>query len=211
LWYNVNIGFGSFPRSDSLPTKLQRAMDLGSERSASSWLVALPIEENNFTLPKGSFQGALCLRYGWTPPHLPYHCVCSSVFSTEHALSWPCKGLPSLRQSCQRSDGANTDWGLWKSTGETLGRTSNTEDGARLDIHVQGFWEDRQQCAFLTSGFLTHLHRAIAGPPSPLRTDIMRTWRGEDVHEVEHGSFTPLVFSARGGEWHQPLPLHTRD
>ena len=44
---------------ESLPMKLQRAMDLGSEKGASSWLVALPIEdEHNFTLPKGSLRDA---------------------------------------------------------------------------------------------------------------------------------------------------------
>ena len=36
---------------DVLPPKLQRAMDLGREKGASSWLVTLPIEEYNFALP----------------------------------------------------------------------------------------------------------------------------------------------------------------
>ena len=35
-----------------LPPKLQRAMDLGREKGASSWLVTLPIEEHKFALPK---------------------------------------------------------------------------------------------------------------------------------------------------------------
>ena len=79
-----------------LPPKLQRAMDLGREKGASSWPVTLPIEEHNFALLKGSFRDALCLRYGWTPPHLPAHCV---TFSTEHALSCPCGGLPTIRHN----------------------------------------------------------------------------------------------------------------
>ena len=34
-------------------------------------------------------------------------------------------------------------------TGETLTYlTSNTEDGARLDVRAEGFWGDRQQSAF---------------------------------------------------------------
>ena len=70
-----------------LPPKLQRGMNLGREKGASSWLVTLPIEEHNFTLRKGSFQDALCLRYGWTPPHLSAHCVCGSTFSTENATT----------------------------------------------------------------------------------------------------------------------------
>ena len=34
-----------------LTPSLQRAMDLGSEKGASSWLMTLPIHEHNFALP----------------------------------------------------------------------------------------------------------------------------------------------------------------
>ena len=37
-------------RKVKLPRQLQRAMDLGSEKGASSWLSALPIEDHGFTL-----------------------------------------------------------------------------------------------------------------------------------------------------------------
>ena len=43
---------------------LQRAMDLGSEKGASGWLMTLPIAEHKFALHKGSFRDALCMRYG---------------------------------------------------------------------------------------------------------------------------------------------------
>uniref|UniRef100_A0A1X7TR02 Uncharacterized protein n=1 Tax=Amphimedon queenslandica TaxID=400682 RepID=A0A1X7TR02_AMPQE len=48
---------------------------------------------------KGAFCDALCLRYGWTPPHLPTHCVCGSNKSIEHALNCKCGGFPSLRHN----------------------------------------------------------------------------------------------------------------
>ena len=47
-----------------LPDTMQRAMDLASEKGASSWLTALPLSEHGFTLHKGAFQDALALRYG---------------------------------------------------------------------------------------------------------------------------------------------------
>ena len=69
--------------------KLQRAMDMASEKGASSWVVALPISGHNFTLHKGFFKDALCLRYGWKPSRLPSHCICGVNFSVEHAFSCP--------------------------------------------------------------------------------------------------------------------------
>ena len=44
-----------------IPAKLQRAMDLGSQKGASTWLTALPLQKQGFTLNKQEFQDALCL------------------------------------------------------------------------------------------------------------------------------------------------------
>jgi len=50
-------------------------------------LTALPLQEQVFTLNKQEFQNALCLRYEWQLKNLPSHCVCGSVFSTDHAMT----------------------------------------------------------------------------------------------------------------------------
>ena len=84
---------------NDLPPKLQKAMDLESEKGSSTWLMTLPIMEHKFALHKGSFRDALCLWYGWQPSRLPSHCVCGLNFSVEHALSCPCGGLPSIRHN----------------------------------------------------------------------------------------------------------------
>ena len=199
---------------EDLPPKLQRAMNLGREKGASSWLVTLPIEEHNFALPKGLFRDALCLRYGWTPPHLPSHCVCGSTFSTEHALSCPCGGLPSIRHNNIRDFTAKLltevcpnveiEPALQPLTGERLAfRTAISGDEARLDVRAQGFWGDWGQCAF----FDVRVFNPFA--PSNSRSSLNTTYRYHEslkrrsyeqrVREVEHGSFTPLVFSATGG------------
>ena len=82
-----------------LPEHLHRAMELGSEKGASSWLSILPIEEHGFSLHKVAFRDALCLRYGWTPSHLASHCVCSHPFSIDHALTCPTGGYPTIRHN----------------------------------------------------------------------------------------------------------------
>ena len=46
-----------------LPMNLQRVMLVNSEKGASSWLSALPIREHGFSLHKGAFIDAICLRY----------------------------------------------------------------------------------------------------------------------------------------------------
>ena len=89
-------------------------------------------------------------------------------------------------------------------TGERLShRTSNSEDGARLDVCAQGFWGDRHQCTF----FDVRVFNPLA--PSDCRSSLTSTYRHHEtqkrrcyeqrVREIEHGSFTPLVFSATGG------------
>jgi len=197
-----------------LTPNLQRAMDLGSEKGASSWLMTLPIYEHNFALPKGSFRDAICLRYGWQPSRLPSHCVCGANFSVEHALSCSCGGFPSIRHNNIRDLTAKlltevchnvaTEPLLQPLSGERLlHRTSNSEDGARLDVCAQGFWGDRHQRAF----FDVRVFNPLA--PSNCRSSLTASYRHHEsqkrrnyeqrVWEIEHGSFAPLVFSATGG------------
>ena len=53
----------------NLSTDLQKSMDCGREKGASSWLGVLPLTEHGFNLHKGTFQDALSLRYGWKLTH----------------------------------------------------------------------------------------------------------------------------------------------
>ena len=172
--------------------------------------MTLPIEEHNFAFTKGLFRDALCLRYDWTPPH---YCVCGSTFSTEHALSCPCGGLPSIRHNNIREFTAKLltevcpnveiEPALQPLTGERLtSRNAISGDEARLDVRAQGFWGDRGQCAFFDVRVFNPL------TPSNSRSSINTTYRHESlkrrsykqrVREVEHGPFTPLVFSATRG------------
>ena len=59
----------------ALSQRGQRAMGLPQERGASSWLTALPLASHGFSLSKGEFRDALCMRYGWTPANIPTHCT----------------------------------------------------------------------------------------------------------------------------------------
>ena len=89
-------------------------------------------------------------------------------------------------------------------TGESLvSRSSVTSEGARLDIAVNGFWGGRYE--------RTYLDVRVFNPhaPSNRNTSITNCYRKHEaekkrayeqrIREVEHSSFTPLVFSATGG------------
>ena len=88
-------------------------------------------------------------------------------------------------------------------TGELLtGASAITDDGARLDIAVNGFWGGRHERAFFDV--------RIFNPHAPSnRQPISTCYRKHEnlkkrsyeqrVREIEHGSFSPLVLSATGG------------
>ena len=82
-----------------LPKSLQRSVEIASEKGASTWLQPQHLIDHGFTLHKGSFRDALCLRYGWTPSYLPSHSVCDKDFTIEHALSCMRGGFPSIRHN----------------------------------------------------------------------------------------------------------------
>ena len=199
---------------ENLPTKLQKALTICSEKGASSWLSALPISEHGFALHKGAFRDALCLRYGWRPSHLPSHCVCGHHFTIKHALSCSRGGFPSIRHNEIRNitadllsgvcHGVGTEPSLQPVTGEQLEhRTANREDGARLDIVAQNFWgRDRQSAFFDVRVFNPYApcYRSSTLPQCYRKNELEKKRAYEErVREIEHGSFSPLVFSAAGG------------
>ena len=199
----------------NLPDSLKRAMDLAPpEKGASSWLTTLPIEEYGFTLHKGAFHDALALRYGWHPSRVPSNCSCGSTFSVEHTFSCNRGGFPMLRHNELRDLTASlltevchevsVEPELQSINGESFnGATTNTQDGARLDIAMNGFWGGSHERTFCdVRVFNPHA-------PSNRGTNIASTYRKHEklkkdayeqrVLQVEHASFTPLVFSATGG------------
>lgn len=197
-----------------LPNNLQRALKVSSEKGASSWLSALPMTEHGFALHKGAFRDALCLRYGWRPSNLPTNCVCGKPFSVEHALSCACGGLPSIRHNELRDITAElltevchnvgTEPALQSLSQEQLKhRTANREDGARLDVVAESFWgRDRQRAFFDVRVFnpiaQSHRNTPLAQCYRQNEQEKKRAYE-ERVREVEHGTFSPLVFSTSGG------------
>ena len=197
-----------------LSPEFQRAMDLAQEIGASTWLTVLPVEEFGFSLHKGAFRDALALRYGWSLHNTPSTCSCGTTYSVEHALSCAKGGYPTIRHNEIRDFTAHlmtevchnvaVEPHLQPLTGEALrGASSITQDGARLDVAADGFWGSRFERAF----FDVRVFNPYA--PSNQRSSLPQCYRNHEnikkraydqrIREVEHGTFSPLVFSCTGG------------
>ena len=143
---------------------LQFAVDLASVKGASSWLAALPLQECGFTLHKSTFQDSLALHYGWSPFRALSLCACGSFFSIEHVLSCPKSGLPSLKHNNIRDLTASLLTEVYSQVivepelqpvsnpDEYPLATLNTQDGARLDIAMNGFWGGQSEKCFVDVG-----------------------------------------------------------
>ena len=197
----------------NLPSTLKKVVEISREKGASSWLTVLPIEEHGFSLHKRDFRDALCLRYGWPPPMTPSHCVCNQRFTIEHTLSCPHGGLPSIRHNEIRNITAHLmsevchnvgiEPTLQPLSGETMNhRTSNITDGARLDVKAQGFWGCERQCAFFDvrvfNPFAHSYHNVTLANCYKRNEQEKRRAYDQRVREIEHGCFSPLVFSVAG-------------
>ena len=208
---------------ERLPPCLKRSMELASEKGASSWLTALPITEHGFTLHKGAFRDALCLRYNWQPTHLPKSCVCSHSFTVDHALSCPTGGLPTVRHNELRDFTAQvmtevchnvcTEPPLQPLSGEILSRaTATTEDEAHLDISAQGFWGNGYQRAFFDV--------RVFNPNAPTYRKLQLTsaYRRQEREKqlkyeqrIREWAHLPPLFFPHLAACPNPPPLPTRD
>ena len=77
------------------------------------------------------------------------------------------------------------------------------QDNARLGIRARGFWgESRQDAFFDVRVFNPHTSsNRLTSPGACYRKHEEKRRKYEErIREVEHGTFTPLVFSATGGK-----------
>ena len=162
---------------------------------------------------KGAFRDAVALRYGWQLPNLPRVCVCGKNQSVDHAFTCSTGGLPTLRHNDIRDLTADlmaevcnnvcTEPELQPLSGEALqGRSVNCQDGARVDIRAEGFWERSQSAFFDVRVFNpfapSNCSRSFSATYQQ-HEKLKRTANEQRIREVEHGSFTPIVLSATGG------------
>ena len=189
-----------------------RANELSQQKGASSWLGCLPLKREGFSLNKREFYDGVRLRYRWTPKYMPSTCICGKRFDVDHAISCQKGGFihrrhDELKELIGHIAGdlycdVEIEPNLLPMTGETLHHSANKQPDARLDISIRGFWQ-RGERAFADVRIFnpfaqTHLNQKLEKCFSNNEKEKKRAY-GQRVIEVEHGSFTPLVFSSYGG------------
>ena len=188
-----------------LTPQLKRNVELAREKGSSSWLSVLPLDDHDFSLHKGQFRDAVCLRYGWTLSNIPTKCNCGTAFSSNHAMICHMGGFPTIRHNGLRDITASlltdvcrnvaTEPRLQPLTGETMThRSAIIDDGARLDIRARGFWNVAQDAYFDARVFHPQASSNSTGSISAeykKHEDIKKRAYGQRVREIEHGVFTP--------------------
>ena len=208
-----------------LDPELLRTVQLAAEKGASSWLTCRPLRRHGFTLHKGAFRDALCMRYGWDPCRLPTTCACGKLFTPSHAMSCPIGGYPSLRHNEVRdltagflnevAHDVQVEPHLQPVTGErfTL-RSTITDEQARLDVVASGLYGGRFERTFFDvrvfNPFASSNRKpTIAGSYKKHEDEKRRCYESRIIN-VEHASFVPVVFSTTGGQGKAAAALYAR-
>ena len=143
----------------------------------------------------------------------------------EHALSCPKGGFPTIRHNEIRDLTASLltevchevsiEPDLQPISGEIFHRAStNIQDGARLDVAMSGFWGGRYERSFCdVRVFNPHA-------PSNRNSNLASCYRRHErlkknsyeqrIRDIEHASFTPLIFSATGGLGNEAKTFYKR-
>ena len=190
-----------------------KALEATNENGASIWLTVKPIQRNGFFLEKQAFWDALRIRYAIPLERLPTTCVCGVPFDVQHSFSCPKGGLTIHRHNEIRDITSEilkevcpnvvTEPMLTPLTGEQLQyATSKKADNARADVSAKDFWI-KGQVAYCDVRVFNpiakcHLNQSLSSVHRRNEAEKKRQYN-QPILQVEHGSFTPLVFSCFGG------------
>ena len=89
--------------------------------------------------------------------------------------------------------------------------TANLEDGARLDVRARGFWRDGQNAFFdvrVTNADCASQQNSSVKAVLRKHENLKKNEYNRRVMEVEHGTFTPLIFTTTGVMGHECSIYH---
>ena len=100
-------------------------------------------------------------------------------------------------------------------TEEQLTRGSNRAQDARLDIRARGFWDPPPQSSAFFDVRVCHPNAESYRVQEPqqiyrIHENDKKRLYSRRVLDVEHGSFTPLVFTTTGGMGKECIRYHSR-
>ena len=180
-----------------------RAVSDAKDPGASNRLSAVLLEEYNFVLNKKEFD-AMNLGYGKDLKGLPSKCPCGQSFNMTHALNCKTGGFITFRHNRLKDfeaqllteicNDVEIEPPLQPLEGEII--NGLTSVNARPDVRARGFWREGQN-AFFDVRITNTKHER----------EKKRQYNNR-IMNVEHGTFTPLVFSVNRGMAKECLKLH---
>ena len=191
--------------------EMARNLEQLSEPGASSWVGALPLKEQGFSLNKSEFNDALCLRYDKPLKNLPSKCACEKPFTVTHAMNCKRGGFVNARHNSIRNFEAGllkeicydvqTEPPLQPVGARKFLPSVNVKDDARSDVRARGFWREGQHAFFdicVTNADCAS--QEDTSIKSVLRSHELKKKRKYNtrIMEVEQGTFTPIVLTVKG-------------
>ena len=192
--------------------KLQ--LDLASEKGASSWLTALPLQSFGYILNKQQFNDALALRYNLNLKNVAKYCACGKPNNVNHLLICKRGGYVGLRHNSLRDLFGNLlksagckdvvlEPPLLPVNGVQMPTGTLLDDGCRLDVSALNVWNPLER-AFLdirvfhaqaqsnvSLGTLNNMYKS--------HESRKKTSYNARILEIEKATFTPVVLSTTGG------------
>ena len=190
----------------------RRCIELASEKGASNWMAVLPLKKLDFILNRSQFMDAFNLKYYRELRGLPTTCACTQKFTITHALNCKKGGFIHMRHDSIRDflagllEIVQTDVQIEPplqplQTEVTATNIGNPADAARLDIRAKGFWRSGQDSYFdirVTNPLSATAMKIPTSKVYDRNEKEKKRMYNHRVMTVEHGSFTPLVFSVFG-------------
>ena len=198
----------------ALPQPLKPYMKQSQDTGASSWLNAIPKEDEDWVFSKQEFRDCVRLRYNHPIPDLPSYCVCKDkpVYTVQHAQQCSRGGFINERHDSLRDfftvlldkvcNGVKAEPHLTNLSGEELAyKTAIKGDDARADIKARGFWR-RGVDAYFDVSFANVNAESYKDLDTATifakREKSKKREYGERVG-LEHATLTPLIFGTNGG------------
>jgi len=195
-----------------LDDQTARLIEQISEPGSYNWLSCLPIKKYGFSMNKSEFQDSIRLRYGKSLERLPLQCACGAKFNINHALNCHRGGYIIIRHNAVRDylaemidivcSDVEKEPKLQTLDGEEFSRATLTGEQAHPDIRARGFFRAGQQAFFDVKVTNPNSESYLNIPTKKVyerAEQQKKSSYNERILHVEHGSFTPLIFSVTGG------------
>ena len=152
------------------------------------------------------------MRYNFPIEGRSKTCICGEQNTQDHSLICKRGGFTSIRHNTIRDTtasllekicyGVEVEPALLPVGNRKLPPGSNVKDGARSDIVARGFWTPLDKAYFdirvLHPGAKSNENKSFDKMYNQHEEEKKRLYNSR-IQDIEHGTFTPLVFSTSGG------------